>query len=368
MATIVYRKRDLYCSHPCIAQLANGDWLVAFSSAPHGDNLRHPPDYPDFVNMLCRSSDHGETWSEPRQVPNGDWHGVEVPAIAQASTGEVFLNQWRFRWYPIEEAKALQGSGINHCFYFDQDAAHWRRVTAASDWAAHPYPYARADDGAYVHISDDAGQTWAATVLIDIDPYLGAFGLKGVVELGNGDLVMAMGSHDHDPLAAIFIVRSRDRGRSWGRPTEVARIPGLIFSEPSALVTASSKLLVFSREETSGFIYQSVSGDDGLTWSQPRRLALWGYPTQGIELADGRIVIVYGYRRAPFGIRAAVSNDGGETWGKEIVVRQDMADTFAGHNLGYPSVIEFEPGHLFVVYYGEDEVGTTCIQGTYLDV
>ncbi|MGH9195887.1 MAG: sialidase family protein, partial [Acidimicrobiia bacterium] len=263
--TIVYRKRDLYCSHPCIAQLANGDWLVAFSVAPQGDNLRHPPDYPHFVNMLCRSSDKGRTWSKPLQIPNGDWHGVEVPAIAQISTGEVFLNQWRFRWYPVEVAKALQGSGADSSFHFDQAAGRWRRVTEASDWAAHPYPYARADDGAYVHISDDAGQTWARTVLIDIDPYQGAFGLKGVVELVNGDLVMPMGSHDHDPLAGIFIVRSGDRGRSWGRPIEVARTPGLIFSEPSALVTTSGRLLVFSREESSGFIYQSASGDAGLT-------------------------------------------------------------------------------------------------------
>jgi hypothetical protein len=28
-------------------------------------------------------------------------------------------------------------------------------------------------------------------------------------------------------------------------------------------------------------------------------------------------------------------------------------------------VIEYEPGKLFTVYYGEDAEGVTCIQGTY---
>ncbi|MFN2485983.1 MAG: sialidase family protein [Acidimicrobiia bacterium] len=366
--TVVFREQGRYCSHPCIAKLANGDWLVAFSAAPQGDKLRHPPDYPDFVNLLVRSSDQGRSWSKPYRVPNGDWHGVEVPAIAQISTGEVFLNQWRFRWFSTDAAKARQASSADQSFYFNEQDRRWRRVTAVSDWAAHPYPYARADDGAYVHVSDDGGQTWSSTVPIDINPYQGAFGLKGVIELTNGDLVMPMGSHDHDPLAAIFLVRSRDRGRSWDQPTEVARVAGLIFSEPSALVAASGALLVFSREETNGFIHQSVSEDGGLTWAQPRRLDLWGYPTQGIELADGRILIVYGHRRQPFGIKAAMSKDGGKTWVEEIQVRADLADTYTGHNLGYPSVIECEPGRLFVVYYGEDEGGSTCIYGTYLGV
>ncbi len=42
-----------------------------------------------------------------------------------------------------------------------------------------------------------------------------------------------------------------------------------------------------------------------------------------VVLKDGRLVMVYGYRLMPSGIRAKVSEDGGRTWGGELIVRDD---------------------------------------------
>ena len=72
----------------------------------------------------------------------------------------------------------------------------------------------------------------------------------------------------------------------------------------------------------------------------------------------------YGLRTAPFGIRACLSVDGGRTWQTdgEIVVRDDLPNG----DLGYPTTIEYEPGKLFVIYYGQAQDGITCIQGTYV--
>ena len=142
-----------------------------------------------------------------------------------------------------------------------------------------------------------------------------AFSPKGVIELSNGDLILALGSHDHDPTRAIFLVRSWDRGRSWRDPVEVAHTPELAFSEPSVSELRSGKLLLMSREEVTGYIHQSESTDGGFTWSTPVRLPFWGYPTHCIRLMDDRVLIVYGRRKRPFGIRAAVSEDDGQTWG-----------------------------------------------------
>ena len=50
--------------------------------------------------------------------------------------------------------------------------------------------------------------------------------------------------------------------------------------------------------------------------------------------------------------------------GAEIVIRNDLSNA----NLGYPSVIEYDPGKLFTVYYAEKPDGVTCIQGTYFTV
>ena len=361
---VVYRELHSYCSHPCIAKLANGDWLVAFSACTQRQPYTHPPNDPQFINLISRSSDHGASWEAPRVAPNYDWYGVEVPGIAQISNGDVLLNQWRFHWYPVELAKKLWSEGEQRSYIEDSVTHHWRPADSDADWANHGYTYARANDGAYVHISRDCGATWELTVPLDIAPYQAAFSPQGTIENKNGDLLLALGSHDHDPHGASFLVSSRDQGRSWQEPIEAARVEGLTFTEPSLAESRSGKLIMMSREETTGFIFQSVSSDQGAYWAAPRKLPFWGFPTHCICMEDGRILIVFGRRRHPYGIRAAVSEDEGETWSEELVLRDDLPNG----NLGYPSVIEYLRGHFFAAYYGEDLEGVTCIQGTYFTI
>jgi hypothetical protein len=365
---VVHRGLHRYCSHPCITQLAGGEWIVAFcESIQRERDFLHPPSDPRFVNLLCRSHDQGQTWEAPGVVPGYEWYGVETPGIARISNGDLLLNQWRFLWYPVEEAKKRWKAGdeIYVCGPVSDPHAHrWRPARSEDDWEQHPFPYARADGGAWVHISTDGGSTWDVTVPIDIAPYRGAFSPRGAIELAGGDLLLALGSQDHDPLAATLVVRSADGGRSWGPPVEVARASARLFSEPSVVETKSGSLLVFSREEVTGHLHQSESRDCGRTWGEPRRLPFPGYPTHAIRLGDGRLFIIYGRRTKPFGIRAAVSEDDGKTWGPELVVRDDLPSA----NLGYPSVIEYAPRKLFAVYYGEDGDGVTFIQGPYLAV
>lgn len=366
---VIYKAQHAYCSHPCVTKLANGDWLVAFCySLQRQPPVIHPPNDPQFINVICRSSDQGQMWEQPRAAPNYDWYGVETPGIAQVSNGDVLLNQWRFLWYPLELAHKLWAAGQRRCFVVDSETFRWRAARTEEDWQRHPLPYARADGGAYVHISADNGRTWDLTVPLDIEPYQGAFSPKGAIELSNGELLLALGSHDYDPLAATFVVRSTDKGRSWGKPVEAARVPGRILSEPSVAETRSGKLLVMSRDEVTGHIHQSESLDGGYSWLHAKQLSLWGYPTHAIRLMDGRLLIIYGRRKAPLGIRAAVSEDEGQTWSEEIIIRDDMTDGNQGFNLGYPSVIEYGPERLFTAYYGEDADGVTCIQGTYFSL
>jgi len=365
---VVSRAPHVYRSHPCIVRLESGDWLVAFCESVQRSPYLHPPSDPRYLTMLTRSRDRGATWELPRAAPSYDWYGIETPGVAQISTGEVLLNQFRFRWHPLEEGRRLWEAGAGTLFVSDPVAdphAHrWRPAETAGDWERSAFPYAREDGGAFVHISTDEGRTWEATVAVDISPYHGAFSPKGVVELRGGELVLALGSHDHDPGVASFVVKSEDRGRSWAPPVEVARVAGLVFSEPAAVVTADNGILVFSREETTGHLHLSESSDGGTTWSEPRRLPYWGYPAHAVRTSDGRIVVVYGRRTEPFGIRGTVSEDGGATWGPELVIRDDLPNA----NLGYPSVIEDAPGELFTVYYGEDADGVTGIQGTYFTI
>jgi len=81
-----------------------------------------------------------------------------------------------------------------------------------------------------------------------------------------------------------------------------------------------------------------VSDDDGLT-----------HPADLVRLPDKRVLLVYGYRHQPFGVRACVSDDGGKTWdvGRELVIAASGVNT----DLGYPSVCLADDRHVVVVYY-----------------
>ena len=76
-----------------------------------------------------------------------------------------------------------------------------------------------------------------------------------------------------------------------------------------------------------------------------------GAPGAPLLLSDGRIVIVYGTRVPPAGIRAVVSEDEGQTWSPEIIVRDDAGSW----DIGYPRVWEAEPGRIGTVYYYNDK-------------
>ena len=92
-----------------IVRAENGDWLVVFNKFS-GAPLLYPPSAgrpPLFYNVLIRSHDQGKTWTAPRVVPGYDWYGVECAGLSPLSDGTLLLNQWRFRWYPLETAKKL---------------------------------------------------------------------------------------------------------------------------------------------------------------------------------------------------------------------------------------------------------------------
>ncbi|MCB0121529.1 MAG: exo-alpha-sialidase, partial [Caldilineaceae bacterium] len=82
---------------------------------------------------------------------------------------------------------------------------------------------------------------------------------------------------------------------------------------------------------------------------------------------DGRLLASYGYRVKPYGIRAKLSEDDGQTWGPELILRADAGSW----DLGYPRAVNLDNGKVMVAYYinrADDEVqcngGVRHIAGT----
>ena len=76
-----------------------------------------------------------------------------------------------------------------------------------------------------------------------------------------------------------------------------------------------------------------------------------GNPPSLVQLKDGRLVVTYGYRSIPYGIRAKISKDAGKTWGPEIGLRLDGRSW----DLGYPRSLVRPDGDIVTVYYFSSE-------------
>src|SRR5690348_11044534 len=106
----LFKDQFSYCAHPHLIALPSGELVMAFNRAPRRPFILHPPQEPLFYNVITRSSDGGESWSPPQVVPGYDWHGVECAGLTALPDGTVLLNQWRFRWYPLDVARKLPAS------------------------------------------------------------------------------------------------------------------------------------------------------------------------------------------------------------------------------------------------------------------
>ena len=73
----LYRSDAFYAAHPHAAALSPDVWLLVFNRARRRAIILHPPQDPDFQNVLMRSEDAGAAWSAPRAVPGEDWRGTE---------------------------------------------------------------------------------------------------------------------------------------------------------------------------------------------------------------------------------------------------------------------------------------------------
>ena len=102
-----------------------------------------------------------------------------------------------------------------------------------------------------------------------------------------------------------------------------------------------------------------VSGDDGENWMFLSKIGDTGpgngNPPALLRLRDGRLVCAYGQRERRQ-IIAKVSENEGEDWGPEIVLRNDFqADKYDDADLGYPRMVQRPDGKVVTIYYWATE-------------
>jgi hypothetical protein len=262
------------------------------------------------------------------------------------------------------QARSLDGGetwSIETPTYVEDDG-HERaiaRLTSPIDFT-HPDFAARFRNNRFYY-STDRCRTWQG-------PFeLPDFGRKGL--LARTDYIV---NGKHDLMAFIATekdsggegwpccIRTNDGGLTWDLVGWIGEqpSPGGYAIMPSTLRLSENALLSIIRlrgerdGERQWWIEGHLSPDNGRNWYRLAEPTInnHGNPPHMIRLREGRIVLTYGWREAPYGIRAVISDDEGKTWGEEIVLRDDGGEW----DLGYPRTVQRADGKLVTVYYFND--------------
>jgi len=214
---------------------------------------------------------------------------------------------------------------------------------------------------AWFYISYDRARTWQG-------PYaLPDFGLPGIeartdylVNSTSDCMLFLTASRDSGAEGAgVFLARTTDAGATFEFISWVTNSPENYLLMPASVRVDERTLLTAIRciagrdqiEAAATWIDLFESTDNGRTWRQSSRpvpeVGSVGNPPALIRLRDGRLCLTYGYRAAPFGIRARLSEDGGKSWGEVIHLRDDGGCS----DLGYPRTIQRSDGTLVTTYY-----------------
>jgi len=360
---ITVYKDENYCSFPNAIVLANGTVMVSFRQAPdwqkrynditHGD--------PSSIGVFVKSSDNGETWSQkPELIYRHYYYGVQDPCINYLSDGTILgtFFMWKFTEKETPVTDAVKPHFVNDNYNMEMMDAHTIR-------------------------SNDGGKTWDDPVLIE---YTGKNSIKSsvrgnVVELEDGTIILGLATYDTNYSKRIIrILKSTDQGKTWIKLQDILHKDNQFMGEPNLFKTKSGKIVCLMRTHiTDGDknvyddgnnhmspMHVSYSYDDGNSWTTPECTKYTSpSPFQVIQLSSGNVLMTYGHRYTPYGIKAVLLDGEFNNLheAEELLIRDDGVN----HDLGYTSSVEMPNKDILVTYYIFHKNDTTrYIAGTIL--
>ena len=325
---VVYKQQNRFAGWPA----NNGIWawgdeiVVGFTLGYHDDEKQggHPIDNARTVTaQQARSLDGGMTWTIERpNYVDDEGHEPEPTALSA----------------PID-------------FTHENFAFMFRMEGSSHGYSRFYYSY-------------DRCRTWRGPFTLPGFERLGIFARTDyIIEGPHRMMAFLTAAKDEGGEGWPFAARTDDGGQTWQfvgwigpQPGEggYSIMPSTLRLESGALLSMIRRRGVFDGEKR-WWVEAFLSPDDGRSWYmlEEPRLENRGNPAHMIRLRDGRIALTYGWRGPPYGVRARLSGDEGQTWSEEFILRDDGRSW----DLGYPRTIQRGDGKIVTAYYFNDRHG-----------
>lgn len=348
---VIYKSREHgnnYNTFPSAVLTKDGNIVVGFRQAR---DMRHRFGGTEHYDPASRASalisrDEGKTFSLSL-IYDDFVEGVQDPSLNLLRDGSLFGT---FFCWTVQNKSTT--AGLEH--------------PSPEEWSPYDARYIARLAQLYTIRSTDGGLTWDKPLPVSKE----RLALRGVcAELSDGAILLPAYRMQERNCWKVCIHRSEDRGKTW-RPVATLDHPPHGVNETSLFVTASGKVVAFLRSSyfergnpATAPLLTAESHDNGATWSKPLERKLHSpSPFHPLQLQSGRVLVSYGYRFAPFGIRAVLLDGECEQWDtlEEVVLREDGQD----EDLGYTSAVQLSNGEIWIFYYMYDSDGYRYIAAT----
>ncbi len=298
----------------------------------------------------------------PRPVAMNPQAADQDGCLLKLSTGRILMSA--FSWYPLPPPFA------------ETVEAYGRPLHGSPEKSGTRYLFW----GAFVRHSDDQGSTWSDHLYLPQLPGAGDIipgkrpthggATRGQAVESEGEILLPVYSSRRVSAgnsACCYV--SKDDGVSWEFRSVVAKDQSEVVQmlEPTFHRTPSGKILCFIRTANlDHHLVTAESTDNGHTWSDWKKRNVIGLPYMPLRLKDDRVLLLYGYRQAPYGIRARLLDP--ECSDLDTAPEYIIRDDGLGGDLGYPWGCVLPGGDVLVLYYFWGEDGVRHIAGSVLKV
>lgn len=349
---VIYSDSAFYSCFPSVIRKPDGEFLLAFRRAPNrmlfGEKGNSHTDHNSYLVGL-RSMD-GEHWTEePELIYAHPFGGSQDPCLLQLKNGTILCTSYGWQRVHPEARKNLKQP------YFGSDYIFLggylvRSLDGGRSWGEAVYPLSVPAEINYNVFGDEVP----------------AYNRGALYEARDGRILWIVAAHDSPGKTSNYLITSRDDGLTWEYTGEVARDSSVSFNEASVIETPNGDIVGFLRTahlDDQAVIARSQDGGRTFEWQS---MGFQGHPMNALQLADGRVLITYGYRHRPYGIRARILNAECTDFdtAPEIILREDGGTS----DLGYTWPVQLDNNRVLVAYYFNKENGIRHIAGTILEI